>query len=155
MQKIYSQIINKINRENVFINEPMYKHTTFKIGGIADIFIKVKSIGELKTIIKIAKENEVKTTIIGNGSNILVLDSGIRGIVIKLEMDKIEVKKNCIYAEAGAALSKVCNIAKDNALGGLEFAYGIPGSIGGAVIMNAGAFRRRNERYCLFYYIFK
>ncbi len=126
---------------NYIENEPMFKHTTFKTGGIADIFIKVKSVCELKTVIKHANEEKIPFFIIGKGSNLLVSDSGIRGVVICLaDMDNIEVCGDRIIADAGVPLSALCIKARDNGLTGLEFAYGIPGVVGGAVFMNAGAY---------------
>lgn len=140
MQEIYNELIKKINKEQILENEPMSKHTTFKIGGPADLFIKIKTIEELKYVLKTAKTYNVDFVVIGNGSNLLVRDNGIRGIVIKLELNKVNVIENKIEAEASLLLSKVSMLAKENNLSGLEFAYGIPGTIGGAIVMNAGAY---------------
>lgn len=139
-ERIYKLLQQKINANQIFLNEPMSKHTTFKIGGPAEIFIKIKTIEELQYIIKIAKQENIQLTVIGNGSNILVLDKGIKGIVIKICLDEIKVEDDEIYVQSGTLLSKVCNVAYRNSLSGLEFAFGIPGSIGGAVKMNAGAY---------------
>ena len=106
----------------------------------ADIFVKIKNLENLKYVLKIAKNRNLPLTIIGNGSNVLVKDNGIRGIVIKLEMNDIQVLDNQIIVDAGATLTKICKVAKENELSGLEFAYGIPGTIGGAIVMNAGAY---------------
>lgn len=125
------------------INEPMSKHTSFKIGGNADRFIKVKNKEELAQIIKICKINKIKTEIIGNGSNLLVTDKGIRAAVLSLvgDFNKIElIDDKTIICGAGVMLSALCAFAKQNSLTGLEFAYGIPGTVGGAVYMNAGAY---------------
>lgn len=123
-------------------NEPMSLHTTFKIGGAADLMITVCHIDELKTVVAACKEASVPYMILGNGSNLLVSDGGIEGAVIVLDGDfkAITVEDGVITAGAGAKLSKLCTVALDNALSGLEFAYGIPGTVGGAVFMNAGAY---------------
>ncbi len=123
------------------INEPMSCHTSFKIGGAADIFISVRSSRELSAVFKKCGELDIPRLVIGKGSNLLVSDSGVEGAVISLlNMNGISVKDEEIICGAGAALSDVCRAALDNSLAGLEFAYGIPGSIGGAVYMNAGAY---------------
>ena len=123
------------------INEPMSCHTSFKIGGAADIFISVRSSRELSAVFKKCGELDIPRLVIGKGSNLLVSDSGVEGAVISLlNMNGISVKGEEIICGAGAALSDVCRAALDNSLAGLEFAYGIPGSIGGAVYMNAGAY---------------
>lgn len=140
MEDVYNEIIENIRESEILVNEPMKRHTTFRIGGPADIFIKVKSIEDLKNIVKIAKKGQKNITVIGNGSNILVKDKGIRGIVLKLELDNIFIDGTKIEVEAGVPLSKVCIEAQKNNLTGLEFAYGIPGTIGGAIYMNAGAY---------------
>lgn len=123
------------------LNEPMSLHTSFKIGGAADIFISVRSVTELSALLKMCGELNIPRFIIGKGTNLLVSDSGIAGAVISLaDMNGISVTGEEITCGAGAALSDVCRAALDNSLTGLEFAYGIPGSIGGAVYMNAGAY---------------
>ena len=123
------------------VNEPMSLHTSFKIGGAADIFIFVCSALELSKVLKMCGELNIPYFIIGKGSNLLVSDLGVEGAVISLaDMNGVEVKGEEIICGAGAALSDVCRAALDNSLTGLEFAYGIPGSIGGAVYMNAGAY---------------
>ena len=123
------------------INEPMSCHTSFKIGGAADIFISVRSSRELSAVFKKCGELDIPRLVIGKGSNLLVSDSGVEGAVISLlNMNEISVKGEEIICGAGAALSDACRVALNNSLTGLEFAYGIPGSIGGAVYMNAGAY---------------
>lgn len=124
------------------LNEPMSAHTTFKIGGAADIMITVQSIDELKTALSACKDSDVPFMILGNGSNLLVSDDGIEGAVILLDGDfkAITVDGETVTAGAGAKLSKLCTVALDEELSGLEFAYGIPGSVGGAMYMNAGAY---------------
>ena len=121
--------------------ESMACHTSFKIGGPADIFITVSSKQQLSALLKKCKELEVPYMIIGKGSNLLVSDKGIEGAVISLSgIDFIRADGEKIICGAGAALSEVCRAALDNSLSGLEFAYGIPGSVGGAIYMNAGAY---------------
>ena len=138
--KIKDVLTKEISEENIFIDEPMKKHTSFKIGGVADIFIKVKSVQELQYIIEVAKKEKILVTIIGNGSNLLVKDNGIRGIVIMLNMDKIEIEDTIVTVEAGVKLGFLAQKLLKEELTGFEFAAGIPGSIGGAVRMNAGAY---------------
>lgn len=123
-------------------NEPMKNHTTFKIGGNADLYISVNDEKSLKEIIKACKENEIPYFLLGKGSNLLVSDNGISGVVITLDGDfkKIDIQGEKIVCGAGVSLSKLCTVACENSLSGLEFAYGIPGSVGGATFMNAGAY---------------
>lgn len=123
-------------------DERMSAHTSFKIGGVADYFALPKNKDELKNLILAARKEGVKYTILGNGSNILCDDCGYRGIVIStLNMKEIKlIDSTKIFAEAGASLTAVCLFAKKHSLKGLEFAYGIPGSVGGALYMNAGAY---------------
>ncbi len=123
------------------LNEPMSRHTTFKIGGDADILVKVKSICELKCIISLAKEFDVPYFILGKGSNILVSDKGIEGLVISLDgINEIKINSDTIVCGAGVSLRTLCLAAQKASLSGLEFAYGIPGTVGGALYMNAGAY---------------
>ena len=141
MTNVYNDLLIKINEEQIYLNEPMKKHTTFKIGGPADIFVKVKTIQELKYVIDVAKKENAPVTVIGNGSNILVKDGGIRVIVVKPEFKEIEfIDEETIRVGAGVLLSKIANVAYEHELTGLEFAAGIPGTMGGAVRMNAGAY---------------
>lgn len=127
----------------ISFDEPMNKHTSFKIGGKADIYCEVKTKKALSELIALCKENKIPYFIIGKGSNLLVSDSGIRGIVIRLggEFSDMSLIDNClIHCGSGAALASVCSYALKNSLGGLEFAWGIPGTVGGATYMNAGAY---------------
>ena len=123
-------------------NEPMKKHTTFKIGGPADMYVSIGSIDELSEIIKLAKETQTPYTVIGNGSNILVSDNGIRGLVIEIgsNLAYCEADGDKIYAQAGALLSKIASLAAANSLSGMEEISGIPGTLGGGIFMNAGAY---------------
>lgn len=131
----------KENAINFCENEPMSLHTTFKIGGNADIFATAENEKDVKTVFNICKENGVPLTLLGNGSNVLVADEGIRGIVLTLGgLNEIAAENEIITCGAGAVLSTLCKTALENNLSGLEFAYGIPGSVGGAVFMNAGAY---------------
>ena len=130
------------SRQYIF-NAPMSEHTTFKIGGAADVLIFPSNISEVVAVIKLVNEFKLPRTILGNGSNVLVLDKGIRGVVIKFSdkfFGNIKVDGEKISACAGAKLKDVSNFAAENSLTGLEFAVGIPGSIGGAIFMNAGAY---------------
>lgn len=124
-------------------DEPMSKHTTFKIGGNADVYIKVNNLSKLSTILKECANSEIDYMLLGNGSNLLVSDEGIRGAVIRLDGDfrKITlVDETTIFCGAGATLARLCKFALNCGLSGLEFAWGIPGTVGGAVFMNAGAY---------------
>ena len=125
----------------VYQQEPMKKHTTFRVGGPADLYVCPKK-QELPVILGLAKKKGLAVTVIGNGSNLLVGDKGIRGLVIEVgaQMNAVEVQGNILRAQAGALLSQVAAKAAAAGLGGMEFAAGIPGSIGGAVTMNAGAY---------------
>ncbi len=123
------------------LNEPMKKHTGFKTGGNADIFVNVSDEKSLACLLETANALKVPLFILGKGSNLLVSDRGIEGAVISLsELNKIEIKGNKITAKSGASLTALCVEAANAGLSGLEFAYGIPGSVGGAVFMNAGAY---------------
>ena len=128
----------------VLLNESMKKHTSFKIGGTADVLIYVNNIESLKIILGLITTENIPYFIIGNGTNLLVADDGFRGVVLNLQhgLKNIEINKeeNTIYCEAGVPLNKVCVCALQNNLSGLEFAWGIPGTCGGALSMNAGAY---------------
>ncbi len=134
----------KANCEKAVFDEPMHKHTSLKVGGAADAFITPLSLEELKKIALWAKKNNIFYFIIGSGTNIIVKDNGIRGIVISLKffnkIQKIEKKEDnvTIIAEAGAKLSALCRFAERNGYKGMTFAEGIPGTVGGAIFGNAG-----------------
>ena len=134
---------SKLNKENLYYDEPMAKHTSFKIGGPADVFIKVDNIEELKETLDLSKQNQIPLTIIGNGSNLLVTDKGIRGITAKLNLKDIEIKnennKQIIKVDAGVPVGLLAQKLLKEEIAGFEELSGIPGTIGGAVIMNAGA----------------
>ena len=142
MGKLIEQLVDISGEQNVLQNEPMKRHTTFRIGGPCDIFIKPRSIEEIRQIIEVVKENKVPYYVVGNGSNLLVSDDGYRGVIINLfnNFSDITVEGNTITASAGALLGKIGYTALKNSLTGFEFATGIPGTLGGAVVMNAGAY---------------
>ena len=131
-----------LGEDRVFTEEVMSQHTTFKIGGPADYFLMPDKGEDVGRVIKICKEKEIPYFILGNGSNLLVGDGGYRGAVIQIyrNMSSVTVEGNEITAQAGALLSAVAAAAKNASLTGFEFAGGIPGTIGGAVVMNAGAY---------------
>lgn len=141
-----SEIIKKfcdlLGEERVFTGEAMSRHTTFKIGGPADYFLMPDKDTDVGRIVKICKESEIPYFILGNGSNLLVGDGGYRGAVIQIykNMSAVTVEGTEITVQAGALLSSVAAAAKNAALTGFEFAGGIPGTMGGAVVMNAGAY---------------
>lgn len=169
--RISQKLTKEIPSNQIYCNEPMYKHTSFKVGGNADIFVKVKNLKQLKYTIQVAKDNGLNITIMGNGSNLLVRDNGIRGIVIKIELENIEIKQDDIkninngvdqtndtrgstyenkdlgednnvsmVVGAGVKLAMLSQVLLQKGITGFEFASGIPGTIGGAVRMNAGAY---------------
>ncbi|WP_440119399.1 UDP-N-acetylmuramate dehydrogenase [Paenibacillus sp. QZ-Y1] len=132
---------NHIPLEKVKRNEPLKDHTYIKLGGKADILIHPTTKDEITTIVDIAKEHQLPLTVIGKGSNVIIKESGIRGVTISLsDFDQIQVSGNRIVAQSGANIIDVSRIALDHSLTGLEFACGIPGSTGGALYMNAGAY---------------
>lgn len=142
-QKIYELLTNEIKQGIVKIDEPMRKHTNFKIGGNADVFVIAKNIEEIKCVIKFSKENNILLTILGNGSNVLVSDKGIRGIVLQVGTKEIKIEKQknaLVEVEAGVMLGALAQVLLKQSISGFEFAAGIPGSIGGAIRMNAGAY---------------
>lgn len=139
---IYQALISFSSPQSVFIDEPMSKHTSFRIGGPADVFVIPQNMEQLKNIYIFCKKENIPVTIMGNGSNLLVRDKGIRGVVIKLfkNMEHYKIDGNIVEAEAGILLSKLANIICKEELEGFEFASGIPGTLGGAIFMNAGAY---------------
>ena len=137
-------VMNEINNKTAslcLMNESLKKHTTYGIGGPADLMIFPKSKQDLIKVIEIINENKIQLTILGSGSNVLVSDNGIRGAVISLKnsLKQIEVDNNILYAECGTMLGKIVKHAVKNNLIGLENLNGVPGTLGGALIMNAGA----------------
>lgn len=131
-----------VNEKHLLLQEPMANHTTFRIGGPADYLFLPGSEQEIIAVLKLTRQFSVPVTVIGNGSNMLVRDKGIRGLVLKLGENMSYVKKQgrCLVTGAGTILGDVSRYAENQHLTGMEFAVGIPGSIGGAVFMNAGAY---------------
>ena len=134
-------LFNKLNCV-VRYDEPLKNHTTFKIGGNCIALIEPREVSDIVETIKICRENSIKFFIIGNGSNLLVPDEGYNGVIIKLkgEFSTIQVEGEYLIVNSGAKLSEVYTVAYENSLTGFEFASGIPGTIGGAIYMNAGAY---------------
>lgn len=139
---LYKGLCAAAGEENVLLDEPMCRHTTFRIGGPADYFVMPSSSDEIRTITELCRESRVPYYIIGNGSNLLVGDRGYRGVIIQIfrRMNRIRTEENKIYVQAGALLSKIAAAACEASLTGMEFASGIPGTLGGALRMNAGAY---------------
>ena len=139
---MYDYIRTIVPEERLLFHEPMSRHTTFRVGGEAECMAVVETKEELSQLISYLGRIEQDYFVLGNGSNLLVGDKGYRGIIVKLgpRLSAVGVEKNHIAAGAGALLSKVAFAARDAGLSGLEFAAGIPGSIGGAIVMNAGAY---------------
>ncbi len=138
----YEELCSAAGSENVLRDEPMSAHTTFRIGGPADFFVTPSTAEQVGRVIAACRENQVPYYVIGNGSNLLVGDRGVRGVILQIfkNMKEIRVEGGKIYAQAGALLSKVAAAACEAELTGIEFASGIPGTLGGAVRMNAGAY---------------
>lgn len=139
---IYKQLLNILKEDKIKVDEPMKKHISFKVGGPADFLVKPETEEELIQVIKLVKEENIPFLVIGNGSNLLVKDGGIRGVVIELtdNFNNYEIEGNIIKAQSGALLSILGRNALKNSLTGFEFAAGIPGTLGGALAMNAGAY---------------
>lgn len=144
MEELFYNKLKKIlSEDQIKLDESMELHTSLHIGGKADYFVMPGSIDEIREIIKLCRQYKLQYYVIGNGSNLLVADGGFRGLIIKLResFSAVKVKENgLITAQAGVLLSKLASIAAEHGLTGLEFASGIPGSLGGAVTMNAGAY---------------
>lgn len=139
---IYNSLLNILNKEDILIDEPMSKHISFRVGGPADILVKPSSEEQIKDILTFAKKENIPYLIIGNGSNLLVRDGGIRGIVIKIaeNFNDFSIEGTTVTAQSGAMLSFMGKAIMRNNLTGFEFAAGIPGTLGGAIAMNAGAY---------------
>ena len=142
MEKFLDALMSFAGPDRVKLDQPMERYTTFRIGGPADVMFFPETPQEILVAQALATESGVPVTVIGCGSNLLVSDAGIRGLVIALgkPFSRIEVRGNAIFAQAGARLSAVANAALAHGLTGLEFASGIPGSVGGGAYMNAGAY---------------
>lgn len=143
MNKIfYEALVKVLDEDQIKPEEPMKNHVTFRVGGPADFFVTPKNYEELSWVLKCCAKYEMPCYIMGNGSNLLVSDQGYRGVVIQLfrQLNDIQCEGNVIRAQAGALLSAVANRALEEKLTGFEFAAGIPGTLGGACVMNAGAY---------------
>lgn len=151
MLDIYSELQKIICKEKILKDESMALHTSFKIGGIADFLVKPSTEDELISILKFTKENDIPIFILGNGSNILVKDGGIRGITIKLDFQNLSISENDddveVIVGSSYPVSKLARIVCEKEISGLEFLCGIPGTIGGAIKMNAGAYGSEMKDY--------
>lgn len=141
-QSFYDKLNNVIEKDSILTNELMSRHTTFRVGGPADFFVTPKTKEDVRDVIRVCKEVGMPYYIIGNGSNLLVSDAGYRGVIIQIykEMNEVKVEGDLVKAQAGALLSGIAAKALGAELTGFEFASGIPGTIGGACVMNAGAY---------------
>lgn len=141
-KNLYQKLTEWMPEERVKKEEPMRLHTTFRVGGPADLFVSPNSVEEVRKVTALCREEGVPYYIMGNGSNLLVSDQGYRGVIIQFykEMNDISVEGTLLRAQAGALLSAVANRALSESLTGFEFAAGIPGTLGGACVMNAGAY---------------
>lgn len=139
---IESKLVSLLGENNVLKDEPMKNHTTFKIGGNADFVVFPENEEQIIAVLNLLKSENIPATVLGNGSNILVGDDGIDGVVIIIgkNMKNAEINGTTVKAQCGILLSRIANLAYENSLTGLEFASGIPGSLGGALYMNAGAY---------------
>ncbi len=142
IENAYSNLIKCIPKEKILKNEIMSKHTSFKVGGPVDLFITVETIEQLKDTIKILKHQNIEYKVIGNGSNLLVKDEGYRGAIIKPSFNSIEINEDIVEVGAGVKNGMLAQKLLQKELTGFEFAAGIPGTIGGAMVMNAGAHGR-------------
>ena len=142
MTDFYNELSQIVGSEYVLTNEPMSRHTTFRIGGPADYYVTPGSPDEIIKILDLCKNSGMPFYIVGNGSNLLVKDEGFRGLVIEIgsRISNVSINEYRITAGAGAKLGQVAKTAMENGLAGMEFAHGIPGTVGGAVVMNAGAY---------------
>lgn len=141
-QSAITSLTDTIGRDNILFHEPMNQHTTFKVGGNAACFVTPGDEAQLIQTIQILRENDEPYYVLGNGSNLLISDSGYDGCIVQIcrNMGTVTIQDNCLTAMAGALLSQVANAAYKKGLTGFEFASGIPGTIGGAMVMNAGAY---------------
>lgn len=138
----YEDLVRRLPQDRIFLIESMARHTSFHVGGPADVLFCPAEIHEIREVLKWCRQQEVPCLIIGNGSNLIIRDGGFRGVIMKLSdhFRRIDVEGEAVTAQAGALLSVTAKAAARASLSGLEFAAGIPGSIGGAVVMNAGAY---------------
>ncbi len=141
-ETVVKALENFVPKENIRVKEPMKRHTTFRIGGEADCFLSIQNAKQLQEVRGYLQEERIPYYVLGNGSNLLVSDEGYRGVILEIadRMSTIRVEGSCIIAQAGALMSKIAHVAFEKGLTGFEFAAGIPGTIGGGVVMNAGAY---------------
>ena len=141
-EEMRQKFIEILGNNRVLFDEPMSQHTTFRIGGPADVFVMPENYEQIREVLRLCKEEKLPFFVLGNGSNLLVSDSGYRGVIIQMDrnMEEICLDGEEIHACAGALLSSVAVAARNASLTGFEFAGGIPGTIGGAAVMNAGAY---------------
>lgn len=141
-KEFIERIRASLQDSSILLEEPMKSHTTFRVGGNADAFISVSSTTELQKLLEEVKHYGLPYFVCGNGSNLLISDEGYPGVIINIgeKMNTITIEGNCVKAQAGAFISSVSRQAALNRLSGLEFAQGIPGTVGGAIVMNAGAY---------------
>jgi UDP-N-acetylmuramate dehydrogenase len=141
-REFLNQLCSIAGSDNVRTDEPMKKHTTFRIGGAADYYVTPHSSEEIAGVIAACRESNIPYYILGNGSNLLVSDRGCRGVILQIfkNYNDIFVEGTCLSAKAGALLSRIAKKALEHSLTGMEFAAGIPGTLGGAAVMNAGAY---------------
>jgi UDP-N-acetylmuramate dehydrogenase len=142
METVIAGLAGLVPEENILVNEPMKKHTTFRIGGEAACYVKIQNADQLATVQKFLQQESVPMQVLGNGSNLLFSDEGFAGVILEIcdKMNGIRVEGSQMIVQAGALMSKVARVAYENGLTGFEFAAGIPGTIGGGTVMNAGAY---------------
>ncbi len=140
MDDIYQKLTSTIDESKIKVNESMKKHTSFKVGGNAKYFITATTVEDIKNVLKLSKEENIDLFVLGNGSNVLFKDEEYNGIVLQIKLDNIQIKNDKVLLDAGAKNAIVARKILDNSLEGFEFAAGIPGTIGGAIRMNAGAY---------------
>ena len=141
-QEFETRLFHTIDKEKIYVNEKMEKHTTFRIGGPADYFVMPSDVTDVKAVIELCEQEKVPYYVVGNGSNLLVGDKGFRGVIIQIagNMNQLQADGEVITAQAGCSLAQIAGKALDEELAGFEFAAGIPSTLGGAVRMNAGAY---------------
>ena len=139
---ILKELLKITSEKNIFANEPLKKHTSFRIGGETDFLVVPENIDETVKLLSFLKEQSIKYLVIGNGSNLLVSDDGFRGVVVKLGggINNISCDGETLYVEAGVLMSKISSFCLQNSLDGFSELSGIPGTFGGAIYMNAGAY---------------
>lgn len=140
--EVIAEIERILPEAQILRKEPMSRHTTFRVGGPAELFLEIRNVSELQKLLTFFQESGTKYFLVGNGSNLLVRDEGYDGVILHIAdgLSEISIAQEKIRAQAGALLGRVSSAALEHSLTGLEFAFGIPGSVGGAAVMNAGAY---------------